>query len=190
MGSCRIVVDAPVSDDLSGMTVIAEQMFVQAFIAQASVEAFDEAVLHGLARLDVMPLDTSILAPLQNGIGCQLRSIVADHHAGKSSRFGDPVQFPPDADAGNRVIDHRRQTFPAEVINDTQNAEAPAIDQGVRDEVQRPTLVRPLGERHGRTSAERPFPPATLADRQAFLLVQPVQLLPVHLDTLALEQNV
>ena len=52
MGACRVVIVSPVLDDLSCMTVTGEQMFVQAFIAQASVKALDEAVLHWFSRLE------------------------------------------------------------------------------------------------------------------------------------------
>jgi len=38
-----------------------EQRFVEAFVPQAPVEAFDEAILHRLARRDVMPLDPPFL---------------------------------------------------------------------------------------------------------------------------------
>ena len=68
MGSGRIVVVSPGPDDLTGMAVIVKQVFVQAFIAQASVEALDEAVLHRLAGLDVMPFDPAVLTPFQNRV--------------------------------------------------------------------------------------------------------------------------
>ena len=31
--------------------------------------------------------------------------------------------------AGQRIVGHRRQTFPAEVVDDTQDAEATSVDQ-------------------------------------------------------------
>ena len=40
--------------------------------------------------------------------------------------------------AGDRVVNHRGQAFPAEVIDDTEDAKAPAIHQGVRGKVQGP----------------------------------------------------
>lgn len=59
-----VIVDAPSLDDLSGMVVAGKQML----IPQATVEALDEAVLHGLAGLDIMSLDLGILAPLENSV--------------------------------------------------------------------------------------------------------------------------
>ena len=40
-----------------------EQRLVKAFVPQKAVEAFDEVVLHRLARCDVMPLDPPFLRP-------------------------------------------------------------------------------------------------------------------------------
>jgi len=68
MWSFNIVVGSPIFDHLAGMAVAGEQVFVQAFVTQSSIEAFDEAVLHRIARLDVMPFDTTVLLPLQDGI--------------------------------------------------------------------------------------------------------------------------
>lgn len=61
----------------------------------------------------------------------------------------------------------------------TQDAEAPATDEAVRDEVQRPALVRPLRDRHRRTRAQRPLAATTAAHPQAFLAVDAKQLLVV-----------
>jgi hypothetical protein len=44
-----------------------EQRLVQAFVAQAAIEALNEAVLHWLARRDVVPLDAPFLRPAQDG---------------------------------------------------------------------------------------------------------------------------
>jgi len=43
-------------------------MLVQALVAQATVEALDEAILHRLARCNVVPLDATLLLPGQNGV--------------------------------------------------------------------------------------------------------------------------
>ena len=53
MGSVGVVVDPPVLDDHPGLVEVGEQVFVEALVAQPTVEALDEAVLHGLAGRDV-----------------------------------------------------------------------------------------------------------------------------------------
>ena len=54
--SLGVVVDLPCFDDPSRVGQAAEQMLVEAFVAQAAIEGFDEAVLGRLAGRDVTPL--------------------------------------------------------------------------------------------------------------------------------------
>ncbi len=49
MGSNIVVVGSPVGQHLPGVPQAMEQGFIQAFIAQASVETFHERILGGLA---------------------------------------------------------------------------------------------------------------------------------------------
>ena len=70
----------------------------------------------------------------------QLRTVVADHHQGiAATALSDPVQFPCDPGSGDRVVDHRCQTFAAEVVYDTKDTEPASVNQGIREEVERPT---------------------------------------------------
>ena len=52
-----------------------EQVFVQALFAHATVKAFDQAVLHGLAWRDVVPTDLAVLLPFEHRVGGQLRPV-------------------------------------------------------------------------------------------------------------------
>jgi len=67
-------------------------MLVQAFVPQATIEAFDQAVLYRFSRRDVVPFHLAILLPLEHGIRRQLGAVVGDHHAGEAAHHGDPVQ--------------------------------------------------------------------------------------------------
>ena len=51
-----VVVVPPGIEHEAGVGQRREQRLVEAFVTQAAVEAFDEAVLHRLARCDVMPV--------------------------------------------------------------------------------------------------------------------------------------
>jgi len=73
-----------------GMDQVVEEVLVHAFIAHSTVEPFNEAVLHRLARRDVVPLDFTVLLPLWGRIAGQLSPVVADHHAGISVMNPDP----------------------------------------------------------------------------------------------------
>ncbi len=94
------------------MAQAVEQVLVQQLVPHSSVEAFDEAVLHGLARRDIVPLDLPVLLPFQDGIRGQFGPVVADHHAGVAPHLGDPVQFAanpiPDNDVSTTAARHSR----------------------------------------------------------------------------------
>jgi hypothetical protein len=50
--------------------------------------------------------------------------------------------------------------------------EAPAIDEGIRQEVEAPALVRPLRDRQRRPGVKRPFASASSAHLQPFLTIE------------------
>lgn len=165
--SAQIVVSPPVLDDLTSVAIA-----VEAFVPQAPLEGLHEAIPHRLARHDVPPFDTILLLPFEHGVRSEFGSVVADHYRRIAATLGDRIQRPRHALAGDRVIDLGRQTFPAEVVDDTQYAEAAAIDQCVRDKVEAPALV------DGRR-ASLPSPVPSVA----------MELPPVSLDALALQTN-
>ena len=49
MWAVLVVVGSPIFDDVLGVAAAGEDVFVQALVAQAAIEAFDEAVLHRFA---------------------------------------------------------------------------------------------------------------------------------------------
>jgi len=96
---------------------------------------------------------------------------------GTSSSRGQAV-------AADRGIHDQRQGLAGEVVDDAQDPEAPAPRKGVGDEVQAPALVGSVRQRHGRPRAAAPP-----SHRQAFLAVEPQELLLVHADAFTLEQD-
>src|SRR5882757_1458184 len=60
----------------AGVRQGAEQGLVQQFVAQLAVEALAEAVLLGLAGVDVMPADLALVGPFQDGVGGTVRNLV------------------------------------------------------------------------------------------------------------------
>ena len=93
MRSQSVVVAPPCFDGFAGVGEAAEEMLIEAFISQPAVEAFDKPVLHGLAWLNVMPLNTALFLRVKDGVRRQLRAVVADHHARVAPTLGDAVQF-------------------------------------------------------------------------------------------------
>ena len=68
MWAVLVEVDAPCGDQIAGMAQAVEQMLIEAFVAHASIEALDEAILHRFARRDVVPIDFSVFLPFQGGV--------------------------------------------------------------------------------------------------------------------------
>ncbi len=136
MRSVQVVVASPLFNDFAGVAIAAEQMLVEAFVPEAPVKALDEAVLHGLSWRDVVPFHTVVLRPFQHGVRGELGSVVADHRQRIATTVGDRIQLSCYTLAGDRVVGDGREAFPAEVVNDAQDAEPAAIDERVRHEVQ------------------------------------------------------
>ena len=70
-----IVVCAPCRNHAAGMAQRREQVFVETFLAHPTVEAFHQAVLHGLAWRDVVPTDLAVLLPLEHRVRCQFGAV-------------------------------------------------------------------------------------------------------------------
>lgn len=163
MRSVGVVVDPPVLDDLTGLVEVGEQVFVEALVAQATVEALNKAVLHRFARRDVVPLDAKLLLPGQHRVRRELGAVVADDHPWATSALNDLIQFAQHPPSGQRRIDDQAQAFPGEVVNQGQDTEAPTAGKRVHYEVERPAQVLVLRDRHRRPRAERPFAATALA---------------------------
>ncbi|MNS89613.1 hypothetical protein D3C72_1236310 [compost metagenome] len=78
-----------------------EQAFVEQFVTHSPVEALDIAVLHGLSRRDVMPLDLVILRPGKDGIRGEFGAVIGDNHSGLAASFDQHRQLPCDTAAGD-----------------------------------------------------------------------------------------
>ena len=82
-----VVVAPPGLQHGAGVRQRAEQRLVEQLVAQPAVEALDEAVLLRLAGRDVVPADAGLVGPGEDGVGGQLRAVVADDH-GRADRAG------------------------------------------------------------------------------------------------------
>ena len=81
------------------------------------------------------------------------------------------------------------QTFPGEVVDDGEDAEAPAVAQLVMQKIERPALVRTLRQGQRRPSPERSLAAAATANLQPFLGIEPAQLLMVQQEAFAPQQD-
>ena len=78
-------------------------------VAQAAVEALDEAVLLRFAGRDAVPADAGRIRPGQDRVRGQLGAVVADDRVrAASSPANDVVEFPGHAPAGDRGVGDKR----------------------------------------------------------------------------------
>lgn len=96
----------------------AEYGLTKELVAQAPIEALDEAVLHRFARRNVVPGDVGLLAPAQDRCRGELGAVVADHHSLLTALSDQPVQLTNDATARHRGVGLQSQAFACEVIDD------------------------------------------------------------------------
>jgi hypothetical protein len=83
-----------------------------------------------------------------------------------------------DAGPGDRRVGDRRQALAGEVVDHDPNPEAPS-GEAVRDEVERPALIRRLRLGQWQPRPGRALAATPAAHRQSLLAVQPIQLLVV-----------
>jgi hypothetical protein len=148
-----------------------------------------KGVLGGLAWGDVVPLDRGLLRPFEDREAGQLGAVVGDQAQGLATPGDDGIELARHPGAGERGVGHQAETFPGEVIDHRQDAEPPPVGEAVAQEVKRPALIRSLRDRHRPPRPQRPLAPATAADLQPLLGVEPPELLMVHPDPLTPQQH-
>jgi hypothetical protein len=77
-----------------------------------------------------------------------------------------------------KAFGENRQTlyyFAGAIVDHDEDAQAAAVEELVGSEVERPALVRPLGDRHGRSRAQRPLAPAPTPDHEALFAVDALE---------------
>ena len=190
MRSDRVVVDLPSGQSDPCMSKRAEEGLVQQLVAQPAVKTFDEGILLRLAGSDVVPVDAGFLTPPQDRHAGQFSAVIRDARDRPAAARDDGIELAPDAKPGQGCIGYQRQALPAEIVDDREDAEAPAIAQLVVQKIERPALVGGLwhGKRH--PCAERAFPATTTANLQPLLGVEPAQLLVVQGHPFTPQQHV
>ena len=109
-------------------------MFVEAFIAEAAVEAFNKGVLHRLAGRDIVPTDAAFLAPAQHGVRTQFSAVVADDQQRLLVLGDDGIELARHPTSGDRG----RQPALAlvgEIVDDRQHPKEATIGQPIGDKV-------------------------------------------------------
>src|SRR5690606_9836509 len=162
----------------------------EALVAEAAVEALDEAVLHWLAGSDVVPVDLVILGPAQDHHAGELGAVVADHSSWPTPSGDDGIELTHDAPAAKRGVRNKCQALARVVVHHGEHPEAPPVGEGIGDEVQAPALVGPTWHEHRAPRAQGSLAATALADLQLLLAIEPPELLDVDLEALPLQHHV
>ena len=75
MGTVAVIILAPLLDEASGFCQGNENILVQAFIAEPSVETLYKTVICGFSRSTVFQTNAMFLRPFIQGMTCELRAI-------------------------------------------------------------------------------------------------------------------
>jgi len=96
-----------------------EALGVEVLIAHPTVERLDLGVLPGAARIDEDGPRTVEPAPVVDGVGDELRTVVeADPDRGGSALFGEAVQASEDTIGIDGTLHVRGESLPGELIDD------------------------------------------------------------------------
>ena len=172
MGSDAIVIlGAPVLDEELGLGDGSEPVLVEAVVAEGSVEAFDEGVLHGLAWLDMVKADMVFHGPEVQGFSGELGAVIHGDGSGQAARAGKLLEDMDDGRPADKGIDMDGQALAGEVVDSVQAAEAAAAGELVVDEVHAPALVGTLSGSQGHSDHGWKLLAALTVQGESFLAV-------------------
>lgn len=127
---------------------------------------------HRLSRRGNVPIDDCVLAPGEHGVAGKLGAMVGHDHSWLAASLDSCGQFAGHAPSRDRRLRNGAQAFLGEVVDDVEDAEAPAVGELALEEVQRHQralgLARPES-RHGPHSFAANPP---LADGEPFLAIK------------------
>src|SRR5204863_2169020 len=149
-------VTSPALDDDLGFTQRVEDLTVEQFVAQARIEAFDEAVLPRAAGGDVSGLRPDGADPLLHRCGDELRAIVGTDVLGDAAQDEQVRQNVDDVDRLEPAGYADGQAFVSELVDDVEHAEFASIMGALLEEVVGPDVVAALGSQPDAGSVIQP----------------------------------
>ena len=136
-----VVFVAPVLDEQAGLGERAEPVLVEAVVTEGAVEGFDEGVLGGFARLDVMEMDAGGLGPEVDGFAGELGAVVGGDGLWQAAYEGELLKERDDGSAADGSVGMECEALACEVIDEGEATEASAVGELVMDEVHAPAFI-------------------------------------------------
>src|SRR5262249_35302262 len=132
VGTILVVVESPGFDLLPSVGQRGELLDVQAFVAQTTVEAFDECVFHGLPGVNEIELYAAPISPILESSRCELGTVV---HRDRSRR-DVCASYHSVQHVGYHLSAHRRgdlqdRTLATPLIDDGEHPKSATISKSV-----------------------------------------------------------
>src|ERR1700741_3609360 len=185
-----VVVPPPCFDEHFRLGTRMKPFEAQALIAEFAVEAFRDAILPRLARLDQCRSDALRDDPRQQSLGYELRAVVAAQEHRRPTDTDQPRQHLDHARRADAAVVLDRQSLLCELVRDRQALELLAVGTVIEHKVIGPNLVRTAWCLRSGASGRRQAPSRSLARHlQARKLPQPMRSAGAHAMTVAPEKD-
>jgi len=135
-----VVMIAPPAGDAADLLQTVEDLAIEQFITQASIEALDIAVLPRAAGLDVEGGDTEAAQPSAHSMGDELGAIIGPDMLGRPMLDEQLGQHVDDVVGSEPPQRHHCQALPAELVNDVEHPELASVVRLILDEVVGPHM--------------------------------------------------
>jgi hypothetical protein len=178
-----IVVTTPALDDDLRLVERVEDLAVEKLVAQARIEALDEAVLPWAASLDVGGPCAYGSNPVLHGFGDELGSIVGTDVPGNAAQDEEVRQRIDHVDGLEPAGDANGQALMGELVDDIEHAEPAPVVRAVLEEVVGPDVIAVLGTQADTGAVVKPEATALgLSGRNLQPLAPPDPLHPLVVD--------
>ena len=140
-----VIVSAPALDDDLSFSQRVEDLAVEQLVSQASIEAFNVAILPRAAGLDVSRFGADSGDPFLDCLRHELRAIIGSDMARDAAQHEEIGQHVDHVDRLELAVDAYRQALVGELVDDVEHAVFAAVMGAILDEVIRPDVVGMLG---------------------------------------------
>ena len=138
-----VVMAPPCFNDHLRLGAGSKPLEAQALVAEFAVEAFRDAILPGFAGLDQRRADALGVDPGQQGLGYELRAVVAAQEGRRTAHADQARQHVDHAWRADAAVDVDRQPLLGELVGHGEALELLAIGAMIEHEVVGPHLVGP-----------------------------------------------
>ena len=111
-----IIVMSPSAKDTACMSQTIKHLFVQAFVSELAIEAFNECVLYRLAGGDVMPSHAAFILPFKDGMRYEFCAVIADDCIRLTVKPDQSIQVPGNTLPREGGVSDQSQTLLREVV--------------------------------------------------------------------------